>query len=128
MRAVLANVGGIEGARPGALLTLSNTGRESTEVGMILLTFADGMLNGGNSRRDGPPLPYTLVGHSGQTWTIDLSEHWQAAESCHITVRLGHGHVLTAALKRNVMPDLVRSSRETPARHGRLRRLAPPWR
>lgn len=83
---------------------------------VILSPNNDYALNGGNARLDGPELPFTLDGHSSQTWIIDATSAPENADTLIMTVRLGHGQLLTATLVRD-----ERSSANTQASRRRAR-------
>ncbi|MEU3340007.1 hypothetical protein [Streptomyces sp. NPDC006668] len=75
------------------LISVSNTGREETELASLFITSERTILVGTNNRfpDGGPALPYRIAGHSQQHWEIDASAVEEAANAVTITARFGHG-------------------------------------
>ncbi|RLV67642.1 hypothetical protein STAN_3166 [Streptomyces sp. CBMAI 2042] len=89
-----------EGRARAVCVSLSNTGREDTEVASIWIYSERTMLNGNHARlgaddEAGPALPCRIGGHSQLYWTIDASPIEAEASKVTVVIKLGHGETLS---------------------------------
>ncbi|WP_406187938.1 hypothetical protein [Streptomyces anulatus] len=94
------------GARARAVCaTLSNTGREDTEVASIWVYSERTTLNGTHNRLGtdgsaGPALPCRIGGHSQLFWMIDAAAIEAEASEVTVVIKLGHGETLSQQVQK----------------------------